>query len=613
MAQRKFRIHPAIGVARVGNAPADDFFLARERPNQGGQGAASAVGATVPPYKSGGLIRRQAVRFRVYEYVESGGVFAWQREIRLNDPEVVDLTWTVHLANRKASFFTFRGLVGSPLLAGASQLARRNAGVADRRSLEIDPLPRRIGGKSAKPVQLSRGTSGAPSRELWPVPAPSPAIDSLGELRTDDAGRLIVIGGTGMASARPGASLTNFANNDGWFDDVSDGPVTAKLRLRDKKGRPYTVEVDGAWVLVAPPDFAPGLRPMVSLWDALFDVMARQVAIPVDEAVYKTGGELASLAAIADDLRGGGRSLSRYVPSFDEDVAPILRQAIDVTWALPQASQAHTTVGSGPNLARDWKLLSDRSQPNDRRRDIVNRVRKPGTDGVGLATMPKLLGDDPDNVFGVGRRYLWLTVTQYAILERWASGNFTSTTLGPASLLHPPVPSMLTPHGLDRAALQNASGGAFYPGVDVGWLIADPRLYVYPFRIQHDSPSRFVGDGAAKVRAGYFTRQLALPWQADFRDCTSGGGVWGWWPTQRPDGVYPDPASAHARTSMATWERAGSAPGTPSWPPDPGLPNPRSPERPSFAQMAQNWWKFGFLLETPTGEYVESERAGTIP
>src|SRR5690349_19825731 len=49
-----YRIHPAIGVARVGNADPSAFFIGPEIPGQGPLG--DAPGTTVPAYKDNGLI-----------------------------------------------------------------------------------------------------------------------------------------------------------------------------------------------------------------------------------------------------------------------------------------------------------------------------------------------------------------------------------------------------------------------------------------------------------------------------------------------------------------------------------------------------------------------------
>src|SRR6185436_583978 len=65
----KFKIHPAIGIARVGDSP-DEFYLAPEQagamPNEltpdGGE-------QPITKFKDGkGRVKRQAARFRVYGY-----------------------------------------------------------------------------------------------------------------------------------------------------------------------------------------------------------------------------------------------------------------------------------------------------------------------------------------------------------------------------------------------------------------------------------------------------------------------------------------------------------------------------------------------------------------
>ena len=104
----RYKIHPAIGVARVGNAPESEFFLGPERPNEPSTGSVDA-GTVVPPFKAGGQIKRQAARFRVWEYLDNDGVWTPSREVTGLDDDVVDLTWVVHLANRKAAFFKLMG------------------------------------------------------------------------------------------------------------------------------------------------------------------------------------------------------------------------------------------------------------------------------------------------------------------------------------------------------------------------------------------------------------------------------------------------------------------------------------------------------------------------
>jgi hypothetical protein len=47
------------------------------------------------------------------------------------------------------------------------------------------------------------------------------------------------------------------------------------------------------------------------------------------------------------------------------------------------------------------------------------------------------------------------------------------------------------------------------------------------------------------LKAGEVTESMALPWQADFFDCTwEDGAGKGWWPTHRPDDVLLEASPA---------------------------------------------------------------------
>ena len=91
----------------------------------------------------------------------------------------------------------------------------------------------------------------------------------LATLRTDDAGRLIVVGGPGTAGSPANTKVEHFADNDGWYDSVSDGPVSATLRI-GKTAHP----VIPAWVVISVPRYAPGVYGIVTWFDLALN-MAR--------------------------------------------------------------------------------------------------------------------------------------------------------------------------------------------------------------------------------------------------------------------------------------------------------------------------------------------------
>jgi len=83
-----YKIHPAIGIARIGNSP-DEFFIGPERVGE-------------PPEPPGGFkdaqcrVKRQGARFRVFAHNDDGTV------AEVTDTEA-EITWTVHLCNTKAA------------------------------------------------------------------------------------------------------------------------------------------------------------------------------------------------------------------------------------------------------------------------------------------------------------------------------------------------------------------------------------------------------------------------------------------------------------------------------------------------------------------------------
>lgn len=227
------KIHPALGIARLGNRE-DEFFIGPELP-----------GVQNPPsggYKDSHLrVKRQAARFRIFGYDEHGKVI---QEITANDAEIV---WTAHLANKKAAWKKFDGL--------KTNTSIRNVHEKNRASLIIDPGSRTLNQINIH-AQFDSGYFGSEK-----VP--------LGEMRMDDDGRLLILGGKGHSASPQGKPLTEFANNDHWYDDISDGPITAKVKL---KGSKKTWEASPAWVICAPPDFAPPISNVISLYDTLLQV-----------------------------------------------------------------------------------------------------------------------------------------------------------------------------------------------------------------------------------------------------------------------------------------------------------------------------------------------------
>src|SRR5215471_2129091 len=263
MPERQYRIHPAIGIARLGDAARSDaskdfYFVGPEIPE---------LPANVDPQSGAqrefktpdGQVKAQAARFHIFEYEKGNdGKFHPIGEVKTSETtRAVKITWTVHLANRKANFCTFHGQAGaedSPLFAsyGTPQnpkLKVRNdklkTSIERKKWLELDPGPQHVNGGDT--VTVAHFTIDRDLKKSKPSGETKLKIRTLGELRSDADGHLIVIGGMGQSDFDPGLgreTIRHFANNDGWFDDMSDGPVEAELTINGVKQ-----EAAGAWAV----------------------------------------------------------------------------------------------------------------------------------------------------------------------------------------------------------------------------------------------------------------------------------------------------------------------------------------------------------------------------
>lgn len=138
-----------------------------------------------------------------------------------------EITWNVHLANKKSGWYQFQIALDIPEATSAPQSYLRNGTVSDRSALVIDPGAREITGRKVQGG--SRHTFDTGKFMGTPV--------YLGEIRTDDQGRLLVLGGRGQSASYGGSLACTFANNEGWHDDTSDGRAQSLFPSGTKKVR----------------------------------------------------------------------------------------------------------------------------------------------------------------------------------------------------------------------------------------------------------------------------------------------------------------------------------------------------------------------------------------
>ncbi|WP_375414198.1 LodA/GoxA family CTQ-dependent oxidase [uncultured Bradyrhizobium sp.] len=520
-------IHPAIGVARIGDSPTE-FFVGPE--------VVAPLAHTPDFYRDpvSGALKRQAARFRIYGYNAGGKVVG---ELT---PDNADIRWTVHLANRKAQWYEFQAALDIPEAATLS-VPRRNPAIhgASRQTLVIDPGPRSIAGKSV--TDRAGHVFDTGTFKGTPV--------TLGELQTDDLGRLLVLGGLGKSASPSGAPVydpanpNSFNNAADWYDDISDGPVTAAVSI---DGR--AIPVEGAWVAVAPPNYAPDIIGWRPLYDLLVDVYVQCGWLPMPATV-----------------------------SFKDDILPVLQRLSGLQWVNKGFA---TLFGRGcpmdfdnPDFIAKLGRKPDpatRSDPYAELRQVIFNSFRPSFPRVDEPPLwphpwPWIYGDSygsfatdaPDN-------YLHLPSVKEVALRRWVAGDFIddwTPAAAPARTRLENFPLDERPAMLDRAALTYCLADAFHPGCEMTWPMRHASMYEKPFRIRHrreGEPDPDYGDTLDQQTAlkpggplyaqgpGDITRWMALPWQGDSAFCRSGYDtaydpyVPTFWPARVPNQVLTE-------------------------------------------------------------------------
>ncbi|CAM2066654.1 LodA/GoxA family CTQ-dependent oxidase [Sulfidibacter corallicola] len=681
---KTYHIHPAIGIARLGDSPTS-FCLSPEKPgalpiqcDAQGNADLSPDGTrelTIAKFKDAeGRIKRQGARFQIFVHDEQD---VKGRRLRLgdriegggNNGTLVDIEWRVHLANKKAAWYSFQQLEGEHGYRPDHPL--RNPDITDaeaRQRLIIDPGPRTVDCGDRRRASFNKDPDADYAQTFPPELNPN-GIETLGDIMTNREGQLIVLGGhgrsgsykTGMGQPR----IDHYANNDGWFDDTSDGPVMARLKMYVDSIDAYRyLDVAGpAWVIAAYPAYVPQILDQVTTDDVVHDMGIREFA--TDTGIYGLEGSFDN-PQIVDTSDPEALALWRaqelqwnpdYLPWFHRDIWPIISRPWYYTWlanVLSQSNFPHDQTERGTfykellgrpptvdlnrveemlaresteahfrkwvNLSRsregkdpiedfeDWPE-SDRDRAKSmfhsalqtrliafvrddpykkNRRYIYNVLRQAGEENTfrelgrphsrtaNAPLMPLLAGDNPISNT-LPSKFLRLTDYQLFILRQWMEGKFINEAKMATARERLPPGMGESGHELDRGVLSNLCGGAFCPGAEVGWLIRNPSIYTEPYRIKaaprfaefgqtaasaYKTPGQSFDDQIDALNAqtdlsvglepGDLTKQMALPWQADFNECSMQDidvtyEAW--------NDLYPDSENdARLKRTMRTWE-----------------------------------------------------------
>lgn len=593
-------LSPSIGVARLGNSP-ELFYLAPTR--IGGMplecdANGNATDSQFSSFKDqDGRVKRQAQPFRVLRSDDDANY----EEVTLSTEGVQSIEWTVHLANKKAAWYQFSEMQGNLLLGEENSYQRqgvkfRNSSVTDpaaRQRLIVDPGPRVISGANQS-VEIGRNN--IPDdypHGSFPNSAPTYGypVNSLGTLKTDAEGRLLVLGAYGRAGGDE--AITSYGGADTWYDDTADGAVYCKLTLSDGS----EINLSG-WVVCASPDFAPEIVNISTLDDTMFDVGVRYFDL-------------------MPDLYSGGAWNQDFVANFQRDIQPIIKRIARYQWVSNvQAMSAFCSSifefgdPSPDNAANREQYFSYFRSPTIYTSNGIEGASATLMSPDNLPMMPLNSGSNSVNNTDI-EKFLTLNQTQYFLLSQWAAGKFVND---PA---YKPYPGACP---ATVAAVGNCVGLPMCPGIEVTWTVQNPTIYAKPYHIaQFGGERSYQADGLTPGRdeaegggcePGDLSKRMAIPWQADFFNCTvqyvnftdpTINKVDGmplpptyysyWWPPQAPWDVITGDLTANAQALAHT---------------PAGLQVNYARGINSYVQMITEWSYLGFIRNQNSGPSRET-------
>lgn len=497
------KISPSVGIARLGNSRGQ-FCLAPD--SIGGLPfEADPYGDQAGPIQNfkddAGQVRRQGQAFKIFQ--QDG------TELTLNSPNVKSIEWTVHLANKKAAWYNYSELNGNLLYGrdnsySAKKVELRNPSKeteAERQALIVDPGPRSIAG-CCQTIDFSEQTvPGNYSKASFPpkeVQYGTP-IHSLGDLKTDSEGRLVVLGGQGNAGGNE--PLISYGGSSSWHDDISDGPVYCTVTLED--GSVHHLK---AWVIVGSPDFAPEIVNISTLDDSMLDVAVRKFDL-------------------VPEMYSNRKYNENFIANFERDILPIINRFSRYQWVANVQSMTAFSSNAFDYSDNSEKNLKNRElyfsyfrQPDDKTNPLTDQPQQTLFRNE-LPMMPMNSGSNSvsnENVV----KFLALNETQYFLFGQWAKGQFENN---PDYQNYPVDPK-------DQASVGNCVGLPMCPGIEVTWSVQNANIYSSAYTISDTrgkegyntsglTPLRDECEGGG-CEPGDLTKRMACPWQADFFQCT---------------------------------------------------------------------------------------------
>lgn len=307
--------------------------------------------------------------------------------------------------------------------------------------------------------------------------------------------------------------------------------------------------MDPGWVVVVPPNYAPLLKSVRTMWDLMRD-------LAISHKLPK--------ACEQPPLQAPKR------PSFQNDIRPLFERLTHLEWV--NAGYAAAFGWKGPLHFTDpqWlaRLASRSPTVKELRRSLANQFRVFDRDARSPIPWPWQYGDAM-NVppAHTPRQNVAISNTQLKMLQQWADGEFVPDY---PPKREPPraiedVPLAEQPDTLDRASLEFCLADAFHPGCEMTWPMRQPSIYMAAFRVLHAPAGWIEADYGPQLSLdmipppanhpflgqvpGGITRWMAVPWQTDTASCRD-AGAYGksydpylptFWPARVPNEVLNEP------------------------------------------------------------------------
>lgn len=488
----KLRIYPSIGIARLGNGPTNkkDVVFTPEVP------WANLYEENLEFHTNDGALKKQAQRFYIYECDDNG------KPIRKIDPSSCTIEWTVEVANKKPFWYDFNNSLDLSVntdnhnlspnfftknIAPGISTSRRNPNVLNeqlinnkdydyRQELVNSPSPTTINSTNTAPVKLGGKFPFPLKGETDSKIATAMNLDArdvnLGAVEYDE-GSLIFYPGDGISAAlNPSDLNTDFADNSNWYDDICDGKITAKVTMN---GNTYELNDanSAAWVATAPPDYAPQIQPLSTMYDLICGITSEDfttdfsLIFPVLYRLYRM-----QWVNLSDFL----------APSFRETIDELTPEEFKALYNNSKAAQP--VRNKIFNLFRDplYNYTNEPIIPSKSKTDITNIGS--GTQELKYPFYP----GDGINYPGSPAQWFAIPPVLYHELKKWRDGNFSSLEgdfthmdeLGKhyqnqyLEAAQDPAKSALL---MTRAVLETLYGGGFHPGVELTWPMRHAQMY----------------------------------------------------------------------------------------------------------------------------------------